>query len=343
MNSYQQDHRNGTSVPSPSDAGSVPRRSLLDQMQRELRVVTHQLLESRCENRALRRRINYSDAEEDTGAMSSAQAEDARHSHNHRRSHHDSRERESSSAYSYDSTGSSTSSSSSSGGSCSSSSAGQYSSIGNRDLRHRLVGFAQDDRKGRNSGDTTTCDDEGRALLGTSEWRATHEFPYRYVPPLEFLPEPFVKEYLDVIFIIDKFAQVFHRSHVGGGVGQKDHRLYSDTSALQSTIDLQAEKIAALEKECSRLRISQLEIQAKLETKLEEEAGRLARDHHQGGAAAVSALDYTSGGRRHPRGLPLSAGSTQQQQQQEVLPAHAGATLPPLWAPLLLRLLRCPR
>jgi hypothetical protein len=84
-------------------------------------------------------------------------------------------------------------------------------------------------------------------------FRASQGFPFRYVPPLEFLPQVFVTEYIDVIRIIDKYAQIFHKYHVGGGPTQRDPALsYLDGRSLseafdESNVKLLEEKVRELE------------------------------------------------------------------------------------------------
>eukprot|EP00672_Neobodo_designis_P025310 CAMPEP_0174831294 /NCGR_PEP_ID=MMETSP1114-20130205/3011_1 /TAXON_ID=312471 /ORGANISM="Neobodo designis, Strain CCAP 1951/1" /LENGTH=271 /DNA_ID=CAMNT_0016065115 /DNA_START=47 /DNA_END=859 /DNA_ORIENTATION=+ len=56
--------------------------------------------------------------------------------------------------------------------------------------------------------------DSSSGVEGT--FRASAAFPFRYVPPVDFLPEEFVEAHAELLAIIDGFAQVFHRHHVGG-------------------------------------------------------------------------------------------------------------------------------
>ena len=89
--------------------------------------------------------------------------------------------------------------------------------------------------------------DTALGAVSWSQWRASLQFPIAYVPPIDFLPEVFVDEYIDVLRIIDKYAQLFHRCHVGGGVALRDPKLFSDTDAARSTAELQEQKIIQLE------------------------------------------------------------------------------------------------
>jgi hypothetical protein len=78
-------------------------------------------------------------------------------------------------------------------------------------------------------------------------WRATKQFPTAYVPPLDFLPEIFVQEYIDVLRIIDNYAQLYHRCHVGAGATRRDPSLFRDVDAARSTAELQEQKVQQLQ------------------------------------------------------------------------------------------------
>lgn len=94
-------------------------------------------------------------------------------------------------------------------------------------------------------------------------------FPFRYVPPHEFLPELFVSQNLDLLIIIDKYAQLFHRYHIGSRRFLDSSKALGDAerSALTSAntlLDLKVGKLRtemdALLKENARLQIESLQI-----------------------------------------------------------------------------------
>ena len=74
--------------------------------------------------------------------------------------------------------------------------------------------------------------------------RATGSFPFRYVPPVDFLPAEFVDAYSDVLAVIDGFAQEFHRHHVGG-VSRNVNVTERDNAFLRSRVALLEAQLAA--------------------------------------------------------------------------------------------------
>jgi hypothetical protein len=70
------------------------------------------------------------------------------------------------------------------------------------------------------------------------EFRASAAFPFRYVPPVDFLPEVFVEQFADVLGIVDRYAQEFHRSHVGGTVTNRVGATERDVVFLKSRVAL---------------------------------------------------------------------------------------------------------
>lgn len=81
---------------------------------------------------------------------------------------------------------------------------------------------------------------------GCSHLAATGLFPFRYVPPTDFLPQVFVAQFIDVLIVLDKYAQLYHKHHVGGGVGMHNAQGL-DEACLRSRAELLEQKNAILE------------------------------------------------------------------------------------------------
>lgn len=90
--------------------------------------------------------------------------------------------------------------------------------------------------------------------------RVSEQFPFRYVPPADFLPETFVRQFGAELLIIDRYAHLFHRHHVGarGGLRFVDGRAVShaelDATAFDSQRRLFEARIGALEAENESLK-----------------------------------------------------------------------------------------
>ncbi|CUG92741.1 Hypothetical protein, putative [Bodo saltans] len=77
-------------------------------------------------------------------------------------------------------------------------------------------------------------------------FRASSAMTIRYVPPVDFLPAVFVEQYADVLMIVDRYAQLYHKFHVGGG--QRDPQLIvKDEDTQRSERELLESRIRQLE------------------------------------------------------------------------------------------------
>jgi hypothetical protein len=112
------------------------------------------------------------------------------------------------------------------------------------DLRSRLASNL------RNSTTTEEIDSDDDAndisdQLG-DVFRASSAMTIRYVPPVDFLPAVFVEQYADVLMIVDRYAQLYHKYHVGGG--QRDPALVvRDEEAQRSEHELLESRVRQLE------------------------------------------------------------------------------------------------
>jgi hypothetical protein len=87
----------------------------------------------------------------------------------------------------------------------------------------------------------------GLVLPTAAEFRASAAFPYRYVPPTDFLPEEFVRQFSDVLLVVDGYAQEFHRYHVGGArTNFHVDRTVQDAEFLRSRVALLEAQVKSL-------------------------------------------------------------------------------------------------
>ena len=81
-----------------------------------------------------------------------------------------------------------------------------------------------------------------------ASFRASAAFPFRYVPPVDFLPESFVDANAELLAVIDGFAQVFHRHHVGGTRSNVNHAERENTF-LRSKVGLLEAQLRSLKQQ----------------------------------------------------------------------------------------------
>ena len=183
---------------------------------------------------------------------------------------------------------------------------------------------------------------------------------YRYVPPHEFLPKVFLEEYFDVLEIVDRYAQLYHKHHLdqtaeevaddalhhhelllgGGGT-----RSTSERSSWQKfQVDSTASELEMVKERNARLQRDAFERDKKIE-RLEQELAiwkqrdvkvgeqqrfRSARASDRGEKSETDGHYRSAGGRRHRRST--SPGTTAHgTANQTTQPTAAQANAASIW------------